>query len=595
MRFARLIQMLALLAALGASRARADIIVLVNGEKITGQIVEEDRERVVVRVAYGQYAIPRERIRSIERQSPLEGHLAQGDELCARGRFRMGLREYQRALRLEPDSKKAQERLASGYARFGRYCLARKRFKEARAYFEKLKAIDPKSLDAAAGFAQLDEAVAKLRVRVRAGRLALTAGRLTEAIEKLEAVLADAPDLREEINPLLGQAYAVGAAVRYKEKRWGECAALIDRALASDPALAGELEAPFIASHLQLLIGEIGGDKLAAADARAKRLLDFAPTNGLVLYYAGALAEKAGRPAEAVARYARALGRTPPRVATAELARELREALWKKLGGGEDGQVRIVVAEENKEEIEKAEPGDWLRLEGERFAVLHHNLYIAKRVLDTAERAYEKIVAELTGEVKDAWPGRCEIRVYRNQKEYLAGTGQESWSGGVSHFETRGGRLKRQYIATYQTSPKLFKSVVPHELTHLVMNGWLRYSRAFPIALHEGIAVNMEPSFRVRYYAKIARTKVSGGGHVPLDELLAMKGYPTDPELFYAQSASLVAFLLAHGKGGPTFLAFAKDVEKLGVERSLAKHYGYGNLKALEEAWVEFVLKGKVL
>ena len=72
----------------------ADIIHLENGRSISGEIVEEDEDYVVVRTKAGKLKISRERIRKIERGSPAEifaKRLEELEEGDVEGHFKLGL------------------------------------------------------------------------------------------------------------------------------------------------------------------------------------------------------------------------------------------------------------------------------------------------------------------------------------------------------------------------------------------------------------------------------------------------------------------------------------------------------------------------
>ena len=99
-------------------------------------------------------------------------------------------------------------------------------------------------------------------------------------------------------------------------------------------------------------------------------------------------------------------------------------------------------------------------------------------------------------------------------------------------------------IHSWQTSARLLKSVLPHEITHLIVNSNLAEIAALPRCLHEGFAVMMEPTFRQEYFMNFLRARVKSRDFIPLQDLLASRDYPRDPEFFYAEGFALLNFLV---------------------------------------------------
>jgi hypothetical protein len=185
------------------------------------------------------------------------------------------------------------------------------------------------------------------------------------------------------------------------------------------------------------------------------------------------------------------------------------------------------------------------------------------------------------------WREKCPVYIYPDAKSYREASGQAEWSGGVSSVRSAGGRLVSQKVLTYQTAPKLLNSVLPHELAHLVFMSAIGYTKEFPLALHEGVAVYNELAFRRSYYRGVLGAHLKTETTIPLEKLFELKKYPAKPDLFYAQGLSVVQYLVA-ARGTPAFYKFSLDVGKQGLEPALKKNYGFRDLAEMERMWKTF-------
>ncbi|MCO5165180.1 MAG: hypothetical protein M9894_02275 [Planctomycetes bacterium] len=116
---ARTLLLATLLALLQGAGARADVVTLTNGRTVSGTIVSEDEQQVVVKTPDGRVTLPRRLIESIARQGKGETLLAMARERANAGAHEDAERLYEQAA-ADPDpavARRAREELAAVRAR----------------------------------------------------------------------------------------------------------------------------------------------------------------------------------------------------------------------------------------------------------------------------------------------------------------------------------------------------------------------------------------------------------------------------------------------------------------------------------------------
>jgi hypothetical protein len=188
-----------------------------------------------------------------------------------------------------------------------------------------------------------------------------------------------------------------------------------------------------------------------------------------------------------------------------------------------------------------------------------------------------------------------EIYIFKNYQEYLDKTKPLGYN--VSHT---GGiaipRSARKPAKVYSfLSKNLLSEVLPHELTHLLfkeITAGLMTDAKIPLWLNEGIAVYEEKG---RRYEAPVKHALETNQIISISEIVNCNDYPLDLNkraLFYAQSASLVDFLL-NKYGGAKFLAFSKKLIRGGkdIDEALFSTYypHIKNVSQLSDAWLNFL------
>jgi tetratricopeptide (TPR) repeat protein len=237
---------------------------------------------------------------------------------------------------------------------------------------------------------------------------------------------------------------------------------------------------------------------------------------------------------------------------------------------------KIPMPEIQWEGLEKAEDTDYLPpilpepmnaevppfpYETEHFTVYSTNERLSKVVGDRAEIYLEYMLEKLFG--GRAWAVRFPIVVYRDVQDY-GQHGGPAGSGGVTMGHVTG---KTEAILFFQLAPQweqgqsgrggsrsssnqIYKygieSVLPHELTHAVINEFFG-GQETPRWLHEAVAGRFEQT-RDHYgeAARLARSVVAGE-YFRMRDLFEQKVYPERISLFYEQSAAVVLYLFEAG------------------------------------------------
>lgn len=230
---------------------------------------------------------------------------------------------------------------------------------------------------------------------------------------------------------------------------------------------------------------------------------------------------------------------------------------------------------------------DWKELKGQHFIVQHQaDAAYAGEVARRAEQDYDRIARAL-GITRHGgfwlWDNRARISVYATREAYLAAARAPDWSGGVAQYTTR-------TILTFQGSDAFLNSILPHEITHLVFREFIGFRQDIPLWLDEGVAQWMDASNRGRVVA-IAKQRKVEGQLAPVSALTAAamgRGVDArDAVAFYAQSASLVGFMLAaHGVAKfREFCGHLRDQHTLEDALRFTYPNTLRSVEALDRAW----------
>ncbi|HLX62178.1 MAG TPA: hypothetical protein VKX17_12930 [Planctomycetota bacterium] len=574
--------------------ARADWIYLKSGRTLQGEVISQDDKFVVVRVLSGEIKLRAEDVDSIERQSPQEYKFDLGKQLLQQRRYDRAIQIFEEGYLADRGGELAKRKLALGYAEAAQYYRDHHRLNDARDICEKWIKLDPENktpeLLAEEAKRMLAEVAKEEKALDEAISNAHTYAQNSDwngAIVAYERAIDLTPDARRMVSSEIAHCYVSRANDHARRKLSLDAANDIEAALAFDPSLADKLEQLYVASVLPAIIDCIAHGELAAAQASIKRVLGFVPANKSVLYVSGRIEEAAGHLPAAAEQYGRAL-KIHAASPTQAYIDTLRQRIEAELGiKGDTWKIDSGLADSSA--FAAAADGPAETKETENFLIVHHNAALAEKVADAAEFCRADIMAKMG--LSPQWRGKVKIILHRTQAEYTARTAQPEWTGGCSKFAYEGGRIVDAQIHSWQTSPRLLKSVMPHEITHLIVNSSMADQSALPRALHEGFAVMMEPTFRQEYFMNFLRLRIKSRDFIPLSDLIASRDYPRDPEFFYAEGFALVSYLVQE-KGIKNTVSIINGVSaSTKAESELLRISGRKTLDDLQADWVEWLGK----
>ena len=586
---------LALLLAFPCFCSRADWIHLVSGQTLQGEVLSEDNDFVVVRMLTGEIKLKAASVESVEKQSAQEYKLSIGGQLLQQRRYDRGVQLLEDGFALDKTSALARRKLALGYADAGAFYKLNNRLVDARDICEKWLQLDPGAknpqllcADARHLFDEILDAEKKVEDAISGAKSLAESGDWNSAILVYERAINLSPGARHQVAGEIANCYVSRAADYAHKGLLLNAAADVESALSYDPALADKLEQFYIGCALPGILDNIARGQIKSAESDIKRVLGLIPANKSVLYVGGRIAEAAGRLPQAADSYARALGSRAASPTPAYIA-ETRQRVERELHIKGDAFSIDTGLADGAAFAQSAEGPAQIR-ETENFKIVHFNAALAEKVAEAAEFSRAEIAARLG--LTPQWKGKISIVIHRTQAEYTARTAQPEWTGGCSKFTTEAGRMGAAQIHSWQTSARLLKSVLPHEITHLIVNSNLADVGALPRCLHEGFAVMMEPTFRHEYFMNFLRARVKSRDFIPLQDLVVSRDYPRDPEFFYAEGFALLNFIVQE-KGLKQAVALIRNASPGQAESELLHACGRKSMDELQADWVEWLSKNE--
>ncbi|MFC1807845.1 peptidase MA family metallohydrolase [Candidatus Omnitrophota bacterium] len=231
-------------------------------------------------------------------------------------------------------------------------------------------------------------------------------------------------------------------------------------------------------------------------------------------------------------------------------------------------------------------------MKGEHFIVYHiDDRQFAKDTLREAEKFYDRIAHDLGYSRYDnfwQWDKRVKIYIYSTHEDFLEATGRQKWIYGLAMYDEK-------EIITYRWNEGFLKSLLPHELTHLIFRDFIGFKGEAPLWLDEGVAQWQEEEKR-KVAFKIVKHLIKGKHLIPLDELTQMDVREGSDALtsqkFYAEAVTLVGFMVEK-YGGTRFTMFCRqlrDGKSINKALSFAYTTSIRDLNELEKRWMEYCL-----
>ena len=233
---------------------------------------------------------------------------------------------------------------------------------------------------------------------------------------------------------------------------------------------------------------------------------------------------------------------------------------------------------------------EWRAKKGEHFIIYYKNApdEFLNKINDKAEEYYNKIAADLGFTRYDfwLWENRASIYIYDNAKAYQEATGQPDWSGGCA-------QISKKVIYTYPGAQGFLEDLLPHEMGHIIFREFVGfYNPAVPLWLDEGVASYQEKT-KYLFSTNFINNAIKNGNFISLTDLdgFNLRGESSKEKvrLFYAESFSVVDFLIKRF-GSDKFVLFCQNLrDKKNLERAISSAYPFENISALDIAWQNYL------
>jgi hypothetical protein len=242
-----------------------------------------------------------------------------------------------------------------------------------------------------------------------------------------------------------------------------------------------------------------------------------------------------------------------------------------------------------------AMPAGWTTRESQHFIVYYRSADkdFVENLLQRSEAYYKSIPENLGLKLKQEWKGskRSKIYIYDTSKQYQDQTGQPEWSDGSSIQKLR-------VIFSFLGAKNFSTSALPHELAHIIFREAVGFqNKDIPVWLEEGVGSSQEemdfPKVKEVLKNYLAENKLIAISELQEKDLRALQD-KAEIDLFYAQAASIVGYLLSEF-GPDHFRIFCQNLENnLSLEKALEKAYGFRDIRKLDQAWLGFLkIKGR--
>lgn len=236
-----------------------------------------------------------------------------------------------------------------------------------------------------------------------------------------------------------------------------------------------------------------------------------------------------------------------------------------------------------------ATAADWNQAKSEHCVVFFKKApqRFVEAVLAKVEENYRKTTETLgfTRYKGWIWKDRVKIYIYDDAQDFRKSSGLGWAAGSVV--------TKLRLISTYPSAHGFFDSVLPHEMGHIIFRDFIGADTIVPLWLEEGAAMYQEESGRFGADSEV-RDLLAAGKFIGIDELsrMAVNGRTDNNrvDIFYAEAASLVGFLIREGEVY-RFTRLCRELkEGARFEWALKKSYvKYQTVASLEAAWKEYL------
>lgn len=230
----------------------------------------------------------------------------------------------------------------------------------------------------------------------------------------------------------------------------------------------------------------------------------------------------------------------------------------------------------------------WQTQKTQHFIIYHQGApadYVT-RLSEQAERYYDSVTDRLGYRSFSfwSWDDRAKIFLYPDSASYLGDTRRAAWSGASVNVKTR-------TISTFIGQETFIDSMLPHELAHIIFREFVGHRKDLPLWLDEGVA-GVQEEAKLAEHLRKATNLIKRGVYIGLKDLSEIRDYSlVVPQVFYAESCSLVNFLLEK-YGKDKFLDFSRALrDKADWQDALERCYQFRNQGEFETQWKEYYLR----
>ena len=137
-----------------------------------------------------------------------------------------------------------------------------------------------------------------------------------------------------------------------------------------------------------------------------------------------------------------------------------------------------------------------------------------------------------------------------------------------------------------------FNIILPHELGHIVFREFVGFKRELPLWLDEGVVSYLEKGQK-QERLMVAKAVAKTSYFVPLSMLNKTRpGIGMMPDVFYAEAASIIEFLVA-AYGKDKFFGFCEALRSLRFDQgwfdAARETYHFKDMGDMNKKWMEFL------
>lgn len=207
-----------------------------------------------------------------------------------------------------------------------------------------------------------------------------------------------------------------------------------------------------------------------------------------------------------------------------------------------------------------------------------------------AERTRNDAFRRLLGSERPGrWTARCAIHVHATPDSFADAVGMPPvGSRGATSIDFADDAVASRRIDVMGDGPDVIPDALAHEIVHVVLADHFVHAPP-PRWADEGLAVLFDSSEKQSGHEEDFRAAVGQGLAFSAADLLALKELPIGTrrqQVFYGQSAAAVRWLI-NRRNAATLIRFLDDLEAIGLEAALERHYDLDSIAALESAWRE--------